>query len=274
MASFNLFILVSIGLVVLFGVGGAVFSILERDAELNQIEQNKFLYKQMQSLYEFKYCKDEFFQDMDFCKDQKKFHKVLKEFFARSGNSTVDQSRWTFFGSVFFVITLVTTLGYGNLHPNTPLGLAFTVVFAVIGIPTMAYALSLWGRYAIEGLLYFQLPRKWIKTQPIAMWGSIFVCFLLSGGLLFGLLEGWSPFEAMYFSACTMMTVGFGGLMPTTTLSKILTIMFIACTLGITSTFIASLTQKIETKGEKLILWYGATDAGDATPSQGPTQVM
>jgi len=271
MASFKLFVSVCVGLLVLFGAGGVVFTMLERDAELRNIEQNKFLYKQMQSLYEFKYCKDEWFADMEFCKDQKKFHQVLKEFFARSGNSTVDQSRWTFFGSVFFVITLVTTLGYGNLHPNTPQGMAFTVLFAVIGIPTMAYALSLWGRYAIEGLLYFQRPRRWIKQQPIAAWASIFVFFLVAGGLLFGWLEGWSPIEAMYFSACTMMTVGFGGLLPTTTVSKILTLVYIACTLGITSTFIASLAQKIETRGEKLVLWYGATDTA---PSQGPAQVM
>jgi len=246
----------------LLASGGVIFSILERPAELYQIEQNKMVYKQMQSLYAFKYCSDPWFKEMDFCKDQKRFQVMLKDFFNRSGNSTIDQGHWTFFGSLFFVCTLLTTLGYGTIYPGTTEGQLFTIIFAIIGIPTMAYALSVWGRFAIGILMHFDKMRELIKTRPIIVWGTIFLFFMLLGGGIMALIEQWSIVEGLYFSACSMLTVGFGGLIPSTAISKAFALVFIAFTIGIASTFVAYLTQSIEVSGQKLAqrISYGSTD--------------
>jgi len=42
---------------------------------------------------------------------------------------------WDFFGSLFYCFGLVTTIGYGTIHPITVGGKLFTCVYAVVGIP-------------------------------------------------------------------------------------------------------------------------------------------
>ena len=43
--------------------------------------------------------------------------------------------QWTYVQSVFFTSTILTTVGYGNMAPDTISGRAFCVLFAIIGIP-------------------------------------------------------------------------------------------------------------------------------------------
>ena len=42
---------------------------------------------------------------------------------------------WDFIQSVFFTITILTTIGYGNISPVTFPGRLFCIFFAIIGIP-------------------------------------------------------------------------------------------------------------------------------------------
>ena len=43
----------------------------------------------------------------------------------------------------------------------------------------------------------------------------MFVAYTAIGGVIFRYFEGWSYFEAFYFSFITMATVGFGDIVPT-----------------------------------------------------------
>eukprot|EP00397_Hematodinium_sp_SG-2012_P033993 GEMP01036405.1.p1 GENE.GEMP01036405.1~~GEMP01036405.1.p1 ORF type:complete len:271 (+),score=55.13 GEMP01036405.1:259-1071(+) len=251
---------ISLGsLALMFACGGIVFSVLEREAELREYKKNQFFYRQMRSMYEFKHCKEPWFRDMEFCKKQEEFHELLKQFFARNDNNLEDQQKWTIFGAIFFVMTLVTTLGYGTLHPITTHGMVFTIMFGMIGIPTMAYALSLWGRYAVTLCLSFEQLKKQAE-RPVLLWGTIFIMFVVGGALCFIALEGWTPIQAVYFTACTMMTIGFGDVLPTYVASKIFTMVFIVCTLGFGASLIATLTQNVEVQGRKFAQWYGSTE--------------
>ena len=56
---------------------------------------------------------------------------------------------------------------------------------------------------------------------------------LLAGATFFyWRVEGWSVIDALYFSIMTMSTIGYGDLVPTTTLSKLFTIIFAILSIG------------------------------------------
>ena len=59
------------------------------------------------------------------------------------------------------------------------------------------------------------------------------VALLLSGTILFKFLENWSWIDAFYFTGSTMLTIGYGDLVPTTPISKLLTIVYSLLSIGI-----------------------------------------
>eukprot|EP00927_Polykrikos_kofoidii_P068248 TRINITY_DN63606_c0_g1_i1.p1 TRINITY_DN63606_c0_g1~~TRINITY_DN63606_c0_g1_i1.p1 ORF type:complete len:302 (+),score=63.84 TRINITY_DN63606_c0_g1_i1:168-1073(+) len=250
-------------LLLLYAVGGAIFSNLEREKELETYERNRALYHHMRDLYEFDHCGKAPFAGMDFCKRQQEFNGKLQEFFEHGGTEMKDHERWTFFGSAFFITTLVTTLGYGNLHPNTPEGQLFTVVFGLIGIPLMGYVLSRIGCFVVDIWLPALPLALDTKTKRILVLCSLMVFLILLGGVLFHNLEGWTFLEACYFSACTLMTVGFGDFLPGAhPLSRPVAMVFILLGLGVAASVIALLQIHVEIRGEhfakQLHSWYGA----------------
>lgn len=260
--------------------GGCVFTHLERDAELEHYQRNQFFYQQMRELYEMKACKQDWMKGMKFCKKQEEFHALLKQFFERNGNEMEDRKLWTFSGSVFFVITLVTTLGYGNFHPRTPNGQMFTVLFGIVGLPVMCYVLSHFGRLIVD---VWMPVCSTINTRErrIAVLCMVLVSFILMGGFLFQALEAWSFLEACYFSAMTLMSIGFGDYLPTTFTSRLAASVFIILGLGVASSFIALLQVHVQLRGEvfakHLSSWYntvtsecGAPGDGDDTPPERP----
>ncbi|CAD7950758.1 unnamed protein product [Amoebophrya sp. A120] len=304
-----------------FLAGAAVFAHLERPAELDQ----RFLFKQMETMYGFDGCdKEPFFKEMDLCKNQRKFDLVLQAFFQQNGNELEDQRKWTWFGSLFFVITFATSVGYGNVHPVTDAGKVFTMLFGVVSIPLMGYLLILLSRWSL--MLFFAkqeagsheqssrsgahspagappglpgqeqrglsaapalasrsdrdrffrffefyssegqsmtydgastlqhpsalapMPQDTREAQRLAFSCFLFVlCAVMAASAYsFHFQKNWTWIEGLYFAACTLLTVGFGDFAPTTVASKCFTVVFILCGLGVTSTFIALLTKRLD----------------------------
>ena len=70
------------------------------------------------------------------------------------------------------------------------------------------------------------------------------VAMLALGTVVYSVLEGWSPLDALYFSTVTLATVGFGDLTPTTDPAKLFTIGYIITGIGILAAFATEITKQ------------------------------
>ena len=82
----------------------------------------------------------------------------------------------------------------------------------------------------------------------------IFLIVILIGGVTYSYLEGWSFTDAVYFSAVTITTLGYGDFVPQTEIGKIFTIIFSLSGIAIGLYIISSLGKslfEIEIRGRK-----------------------
>ncbi|MBR9700888.1 two pore domain potassium channel family protein [Candidatus Woesearchaeota archaeon] len=58
--------------------------------------------------------------------------------------------RWTLLDSIYFSAMTITTVGYGDLAPATPIAKIFTMAYAFFGIGILFYAVGFMGRTYME----------------------------------------------------------------------------------------------------------------------------
>ena len=64
---------------------------------------------------------------------------------------------WRYLDSVYFAVVTVTTVGYGDVVPQTDTGKIFTMFFSFFGIGMALYFFTLFGRYIYRKQLFAQL---------------------------------------------------------------------------------------------------------------------
>uniref|UniRef100_UPI00358EC38C potassium channel subfamily K member 16-like isoform X2 n=1 Tax=Myxine glutinosa TaxID=7769 RepID=UPI00358EC38C len=135
-----------------------------------------------------------------------------------SMNSSSPPRTWSYNNAVFFVTTLVTTVGYGNIVPITTAGKVACYVYASVGIPLNAVIV----RYTYSFMLRFKpschawLERKgfsknstrWIIAIAFLLWGHI--TFLALPAVIIHKMEKWNYYDSWYFSFVTLSTIGLG----------------------------------------------------------------
>ncbi|UED84570.1 potassium channel family protein [Streptomyces profundus] len=66
---------------------------------------------------------------------------------------------------------------------------------------------------------------------------------LATGTVFYTLHEGWSVLEALYFSVTTGLTIGYGDLAPSTTLSRVFTMLYALSAISLFAMFGGLLTK-------------------------------
>ncbi|KAJ8281806.1 hypothetical protein COCON_G00043250 [Conger conger] len=136
-----------------------------------------------------------------------------------------EEYSYDFSSSLFFVVTILTTTGYGSSMPISDDGKLFLVTYSLLGIPITLLLLSC--------LTHLLLP--WVTHYPLryvqARWGLSYsgaalahaglllgltagLLFLLPAAVLCHLVPGWSFLESFYFCYISLSTIGLGDYLP------------------------------------------------------------
>ncbi len=59
---------------------------------------------------------------------------------------------WTLLDAVYFCVVTLATVGYGDLHPTTPFGRAFTILYIVVGVGILAAFITGLAKHRPMGL--------------------------------------------------------------------------------------------------------------------------
>lgn len=128
------------------------------------------------------------------------------------------QEEWTFLESVYFAVVSSCTVGYGDFHPRTVMGMIMTIVWLPCSILSISVYMSVLARLflrlssqIIEELDGFIRRRN---TRIISLFGGTLIVALpllitlLTGALLVGHTERWSFLESIYFALVSSFTIG------------------------------------------------------------------
>uniref|UniRef100_A0A8C9DPZ6 Potassium channel subfamily K member n=1 Tax=Prolemur simus TaxID=1328070 RepID=A0A8C9DPZ6_PROSS len=141
-----------------------------------------------------------------------------------SGAANASDPAWDFASALFFASTLVTTVGYGYTTPLTDAGKAFSIAFALLGVPTTmllltasAQRLSLLTHAPLSRLSmrWGWDPRRAARWHMLTLLGVIVIlCFLVPAAIFAHLEEAWSFLDAFYFCFISLSTIGLGDYVP------------------------------------------------------------
>ncbi|KAK0046541.1 potassium channel subfamily K member 2-like isoform X2, partial [Biomphalaria pfeifferi] len=127
--------------------------------------------------------------------------------------------RWDFSGAFGFVVSVVTTIGFGNLAPFTMEGKAVCVVYSVFGIPLTLLVLGGIGEKmasCVSKVRKCKNPYCHHSSKVNRMLNILYVMILgvaiifLAPAAMFTYVEQWHFLESLYFCYTTLSTIGFG----------------------------------------------------------------
>lgn len=70
---------------------------------------------------------------------------------------------WNLVDSVYFTTMTITTIGYGDLTPQTQQGKLFTVGYSLAGIGVALYVLTIIGKFIIENVVESRINEGLIR---------------------------------------------------------------------------------------------------------------
>ncbi|PIK52118.1 hypothetical protein BSL78_10965 [Apostichopus japonicus] len=131
------------------------------------------------------------------------------------------ETRWIMTRAFVFSLTIITTIGYGNIVPRSGSGKLFCVAYALVGIPIMAFTLSVFGK-SLDGfvkrytkLLKFlgrPIKHKWSRVVVQSLITTLLISstLILIPATMVSYFEQVSYFDAIYFFFITVSTIGLG----------------------------------------------------------------
>jgi voltage-gated potassium channel len=75
---------------------------------------------------------------------------------------------WGWLDATYFCIVTLATVGYGDIHPITPVGRLYTIIYIIVGVAMLGVFIQLAGKTAIESLkeTHPRIPAEKEEPQP------------------------------------------------------------------------------------------------------------
>jgi voltage-gated potassium channel len=83
---------------------------------------------------------------------------------------------WSFFEALYMTVTTITTVGFGEVHPLSNAGRAFTLVLIVFGVSTILYTFNNTARIVIEGEIQEIFGRRKLEKKIKELKDHYIVC--------------------------------------------------------------------------------------------------
>ena len=122
--------------------------------------------------------------------------------------------KWTFGRAMYFSFIAITTIGYGQLAPDTVLGQMFLIFYALFGIPIFLLLVTETSKAATKMFDRVVLRRvkeeryRWIAIALAFVVGIITMIFIPAA--IYGAIESWPYTTSTYFCFVSLTTIGFG----------------------------------------------------------------
>ncbi|KAK5979970.1 TWiK family of potassium channels protein 18 [Trichostrongylus colubriformis] len=270
-----------LGLIIYTLLGAILFSELEGPNEQYELEQ---LRKERQELFESTVYRLNNVRGMQPMAALNHTRKSLLKFQEKLGIEPVnlEETRWNFWGAVFYCMTVYTTIGYGNIVPVTTPGRVLTILYAFIGIPFAVLTLFALGMIFARickmlwklvlkstSVVHKDLGRKVnaavgfdengqmsrsssslddedLLSFPISFLIFLTVLWVLLCAWIFTLLEDWSYGTSLYFTLISFTTIGFGDVLPSEYDYIIIVGFLLLIGLSLVSTVLTLIQQQIE----------------------------
>uniref|UniRef100_A0A0N4W0F4 Ion channel n=1 Tax=Haemonchus placei TaxID=6290 RepID=A0A0N4W0F4_HAEPC len=243
-----------LGLIFYTLLGAILFSELEGPNEQYEMEQ---LQKQRQELFENTVYRLNNVRAMQPMAALNHTRKSLLKFQEKLGIEPVnfEETRWNFWGAVFYCMTVYTTIGYGNIVPATVPGRVLTILYAFIGIPFAV--LTLFALGAVNAAVGFDeggqmshssssLEDEDLLSFPISFLVLLTILWVFFCAWIFTLLEDWSYGTALYFTLISFTTIGFGDVLPSEYDYIVIVGFLLLVGLSLVSTVLTLIQQQIE----------------------------
>ena len=142
---------------------------------------------------------------------------------------------WTLKNSMFFSLTIITTIGYGSKTPWSPLGKLLVVPYAIVGFSLfgcLVIALTKRFRVLTDDFAHFLIiitpgiKNNRTRSNVVRKYKNelVSICVVISElfipAVIFVIVEDWNFLEAIYYVFVTTSTIGFGDYVPTFDLSE------------------------------------------------------
>ncbi|CAD5217512.1 unnamed protein product [Bursaphelenchus xylophilus] len=208
----------------------------------------------------------------------------------QSKNSTTTEwEYWSLKDSILFCFTVITTIGYGNVAPQTFNGQLFVIIYGLIGVPFAMLVIANLGKFLAELLkainkkmykcarAFFCCRRASKQTllpkidenanecseevEETVQSGAIglFLAFIIYNILGSIIISSYEPemdfFKAIYFNFVTLTTIGLGDIIPQSGEYLAFTLLYVALGLALTSIAIeiaADYLKKLHYFGRKI----------------------
>ncbi|XP_050310595.1 potassium channel subfamily K member 6-like [Anthonomus grandis grandis] len=203
------------GYVLFLCIGASIFMALEAEVEA-------------QRLFNLQNLREDFLRTYP-CVKYEDFHKVIYAYEQESRKGAFGSNNltsWDFHQSLLFVVALVTTIGYGQIAPESESGKIFSILFSLIGIPlTLSVISGIVDRLSVptKNLLYWlnsKLHRRYKAFQIrllhlIIVMFVVTIFFIIIPSFIFNYFEAdWNLLDSIYYCYMSLTTVGFGDYTP------------------------------------------------------------